>query len=138
LLEGDLSRLFQRGDINRIGSYFKALLRSIVQNPEIPVSELEILSEADRKELLVDFNDTEADYPRDRCIHELFEEQVERVPDHIAVVCGDEQLSYGELNFRANQLAHYLRRHGVGPEVRVGLCVDRSVEMLIGLLGMLG
>lgn len=77
------------------------------------------------------------EYPQDKCIHRLFEEQVERAPDAVAVVCEDKQLTYRELNSRANQLANYLRRRGVGPEDLVGICVDRSLEMVIGLLGIL-
>ena len=84
-----------------------------------------------------EWNATEAEYPRDKCIHELFEEQVEQTPEAVAVVYEEEPLSYGELNARANQLAHYLRELGVGPDERVGICVERSLEMVVGLLGML-
>ncbi|MEO7838713.1 MAG: amino acid adenylation domain-containing protein, partial [Anaerolineales bacterium] len=100
---------------------------------------------AERHQLLVEWNDTQtpaspagqADTPADKCIHHLFEEQVERFPDNIAAVFGDEQLTYRELNQRANQLAHHLQTLGVGPEVLVGLCVERSLEMVVGLLGIL-
>ncbi len=92
---------------------------------------------AERHQLLVEWNDTQAEYPADKCIHHLFEEQVERFPDNIAAVFGDEQLTYRELNQRANQLAHHLQTLGVGPEVLVGLCVERSLEMVVGLLGIL-
>src|SRR6476469_5310328 len=92
---------------------------------------------AERHKLLVEWNDSQNNYPADKCIHHLFEEQVEHSPDNIAVVFGDEQLRYRELNQRANQLAHHLQTLGVGPEVLVGLCVERSVEMVIGLLGIL-
>src|SRR5687767_11584834 len=92
---------------------------------------------AERHQLLVEWNDTQTDYPTDKCIHHLFEEQVERFPDNIAAVFGDEQLTYRELNQRANQLAHHLQTLGVGPEVLVGLCVERSLEMVVGLLGIL-
>ena len=78
-----------------------------------------------------------AAYPNDKMIHELFEAQAERSPEAVAVVCEDRQLTYGELNRRANQLGHYLRKRGVGPEVRVGICMNRSVEMVVGLLGIL-
>src|SRR5207302_6719054 len=77
------------------------------------------------------------DYPNDKCIHELFEAQVERSPDALALVFEDKQLTYGELNTKADQLGHYLRKVGVGPEVLVGICVERSLEMVIGLLGIL-
>ena len=92
---------------------------------------------AERHQLLVEWNDTQTDTPADKCIHHLFEEQVERFPDNIAAVFGDEQLTYRELNQRANQLAHHLQTLGVGPEVLVGLCVERSLEMVVGLLGIL-
>ena len=85
----------------------------------------------------MEWNDTAADYPQDRCIHQLFEEQVARTPEAVAVVFEDEQLTYGELNARANRLAHHLRGCGVGPEVLVGLCLERSPEMVVGLLGIL-
>jgi amino acid adenylation domain-containing protein len=93
--------------------------------------------EAERHQLLVEWNNTQADTPADKCIHHLFEEQVERFPDNIAAVFGDERLTYGELNERANQLAHHLQTLGVGPEVLVGLCMERSLEMVVGLLGIL-
>jgi amino acid adenylation domain-containing protein len=92
---------------------------------------------AERHQLLVEWNDTQTDTPTDKCIHHLFEEQVERFPDNIAAVFGEEQLTYRELNQRANQLAHHLQTLGVGPEVLVGLCVERSLEMVVGLLGIL-
>jgi non-ribosomal peptide synthetase component F len=85
------------------------------------------LTEAERHQLLVEWNDTQADYPKDKCIHELFEEQAEKSPDAVAVVFEDKQLTYRELNQRGNQLAHYLKKRGVGPEVLVGLCVERSI-----------
>ena len=103
----------------------------------MPLDELSRLTERERRQLLVEWNDTAADYPRDQCIHQLFEEQVERTPDAVAVVFEDRQLTYAQLNARANQLARHLRRLGVGPEVLVGLCVERSLEMVVGLLGIL-
>ena len=90
-----------------------------------------------RQQLLVEWNQTTTDYPRQKCIHELFEAQAERTPQAIAVVFGKESLTYSELNLRANQLAHRLRRLGVGPDALVGICVERSLEMVIGLLGIL-
>jgi len=126
-----------REHIERLAGYFATLVQSAVQNPEAPASTLELLSERDRQHLLVALNATAAEYPQDKCLHELFEEQVERTPNAMAVVCEEQRLTYAELNARANDLAHYLRQRGVGAEVRVGLCVDRSVEMLIGLLGIL-
>ena len=92
----------------------------------------------EKHQLLVEWNDTKRDYPKEKCIHELFEAQVEKTPDAIALVFEDQQLTYRELNNRANQLAHYLHsKLGVGPEVLVGICVERSIEMIVGLLGIL-
>ena len=113
------------------------LLHGIVADPDRRVSELPILTEAEEHQLLIEWNDTKKDYPKDKCIHQLFEEQVEKTPDAIAVVFEDQQLTYRELNTRANQLAHYLHKQGVGPESLVGICVERSLEIVVGLLGIL-
>ena len=96
-----------------------------------------LVTDAERQQLLVEWNATTAPYPRDRCIHELFEAQVERTPEAVAVVCHEAQLTYRELNQRANQLAHHLQALGVGPEVLVAICLERSLEMVVGLLGIL-
>nr|VFK41503.1 MAG: AMP-binding enzyme [Candidatus Kentron sp. TC] len=95
------------------------------------------LSAAERHEILVEWNDTRTDYPKDKCIHQLFEEQVERTPDAIAVVFGGQRLTYQALNRRANRLARHLQSFGVEPEVLVGICVERSLEMIVGLLAIL-
>ena len=116
---------------------FPDLLEGIVADPEQRLSDLPLLTAAERQQLLVEWNATQADYPRMPCIHQLFEAQVERTPDAVAVVFEDQQLTYRELNPRANQLAHHLRALGVGPEVLVGICMERSLEMVIGLLGIL-
>src|SRR5581483_2692535 len=87
--------------------------------------------------LLVEWNETAAEYPQDRCVHELFEEQAARTPEAVAVVYEGAALNYRQLNARANRLAHHLRGLGVGPDVIVGLCVERSLEMVVGLLGIL-
>ncbi len=129
--------LFDAATIERMSGHFQTLLEAITSEPEQAVAELEILSDAEREQLLIEWNQTAKEYPEQRCIHELFEEQVERTPEAVAVVYEDERVTYGELNSRANQLAHYLRGRGVGPEVLVGICVERSVEMVIGLLGIL-
>jgi len=131
------SSIFSGEDIRRLAGQFHTLLGSVINNPEATISDLEILSRVERQQLLVEFNDTKTGNPRDKCIHQLFEEQAERTPDNIAVVFEDQQLTYAELNTRSNQLARYLQKLGVGPEVLVGLCVERSVEMVIGLLGIL-
>ena len=96
-----------------------------------------MLSEAEKHQVLVEWNETKRDYPKDKCIHQLFEEQVKRTPEAVAVVFEDQQLTYRELNSQANQLAHYLKKLGVGPETLVGICVERSLEMIVGLLGIL-
>ncbi len=129
--------LFDESTIVRIARNFQTLLEGIVVNSKQEISELPLLTETERQQLLVEWNNTWSEYPQDKCIHQLFEEQVERTPDAVAVVFEGEQLTYLELNARANQLAHYLQSLGVGPEVLVGLCVERSFEMIIGLLGVL-
>ncbi|MCE2699816.1 MAG: amino acid adenylation domain-containing protein [Nostocales cyanobacterium LE14-WE4] len=131
------SDLFDATTITRIGEHFQTLLQAIVANQEMRISELPLLSEAQRHQLLVEWNDTQVDYPHDLCIHQLFEEQVERNPDAVAVVFEEQQLTYYELNCRANQLAQYLRSLGVSADVLVGICVERSLEMVVGLLGIL-
>jgi len=131
------SDLFDEATISRMLGHFQSLLEGIVANPEQRLADLPLLSEAEQYQLLVEWNNTQADYPKDLCIHQLFEAQVELTPNSIAVVFEDKQLTYQELNSRSNQLAHHLRKLGVGPEVLVGICVERSVEMIVGLLGIL-
>jgi aspartate racemase len=129
--------LFDETRITRMIGHFKTLLEGVVANPEKRISELPLLTEAEERQLLVEWNQTKRDYPREKCIHEVFEAQVERTPDAVAVVFEDQLLTYRELNTRANQLAHYLKKVGVGSEVLVRICVERSLEMIIGLLGIL-
>jgi len=129
--------LFDAATIARMRGHFRVLVEAIIANPEQQLSTLPVLTEAERYQLLVERNDTKADYPREQCIQELFEAQVERTPEAIAAVFEKEQVTYAELNSRANQLAHYLRKRGVGVEVPVGICMKRSTEMLVGLLGIL-
>jgi amino acid adenylation domain-containing protein len=129
--------LFDNTTIERMASHFENLLSAIVANPQQKVGEIPLLSVAERQQLLLEWNDTATDYPRDKCIHQLFEEQVKKTPDAVAVVFEDEQLTYQQLNERANQLAHYLHSLGVEPDVLVGICVERSLEMVVGLLGIL-
>jgi non-ribosomal peptide synthetase component F len=117
--------------------HFQTLLESIVANPEQRLCDLPLLTESDRHQLLVEWNDTQTKYLKDSCIHRLFEEQVEQTPDAIAIVFEDEQLTYRELNIRANKLAHHLQQLGVVPDVLVGICLERSIEMIVGLLGIL-
>ena len=131
------SDLFDEATISRMLGHFQSLLEGIVANPEQRLADLPLLSEAEQHQLLVEWNNTQADYPKDLCIHQLFEAQVELTPNSIAVIFEDKQLTYQELNSRSNQLAHHLRKLGVGPEVLVGICVERSIEMIVGLLGIL-
>src|SRR5574338_433982 len=123
--------------MERLGQHFVTLLEGIVACPEARLSELPMLSELERAQLLVQWNETTHEFERAECLHERFEAQVEKTPDAIAVVCEGEQLSYDELNRRANQLAHYLVRLGVGPETLVGLLLERSLETFVAVLGVL-
>jgi amino acid adenylation domain-containing protein len=129
--------LFDQSTVERMIGHFQNLLDAIVVDPDQSIAVLPILTEAERHQILVEWNDTAADYPRDKCIHQLFEEQVERTPEAIAVEFADQQITYGALNRRANQLAHYLISLGIGPEKLVGICVERSIEMVVGLLGIM-
>ncbi|MCC5645525.1 amino acid adenylation domain-containing protein [Nostoc sp. CHAB 5824] len=129
--------LFDDATITRMLRHFQTLLESIVANPEQRIAQLPIFSEYELHNLLVEWNNTQVYYPQDKCIHQLFESVAEQNPDAIALVFGDQKLSYKELNIRSNQLAHYLKKLGVKTEVLVGLCVERSFDMVIGMLGIL-
>ena len=131
------SDLFKATTITRMLGHFQTLLEGIVANPNQRLSDLPLLTEVERNQLLIEWNQTRTDSSHNLCIHQLLEEQVERTPDAVAVIFGNQQLTYRELNQRANQLAHYLQKLGVKPEVFVGICVERSIEMLVGLLGIL-
>ncbi|AFZ17607.1 non-ribosomal peptide synthetase [Allocoleopsis franciscana] len=128
---------FDAATIIRMLGHLQTLLEGMVANPKVRLSDLPRLTQAERHQLLVEWNDTQADYPHNQCIHQLFEAQVEKTPDAVAVVFEGQQLTYRELNARANQLAHHLQKLGVKPEVLVGICVERSLHMVIGLLGIL-
>jgi malonyl CoA-acyl carrier protein transacylase len=128
--------LFESATITRILKHFRNLLESIVENPEGRIGELSILTEAERHQLLVKWNNTKTEYPQ-VCIHKLVEAQIEKTPDAVAVVWENQQLTYGELNCRANQLAHYLQKLGVKPEGLVGICTERSPQMMIAILAVL-
>ena len=129
--------LFDATYVNRMVGQFQTLLEGIVTNPERHISDLPILTDTERQEILVEWNNTRVNYPQDKLIHQIFEAQVEKTPDSVAVVFEGEQLTYRELNQRANQLAHYLQSSGVGPESLVGIAVERSIEMIVGLYGIL-
>ncbi|HEY7122624.1 MAG TPA: amino acid adenylation domain-containing protein [Ktedonobacterales bacterium] len=131
------SDLFDASTIDRMVGHWQTLLEGIVAHPAQRISELPLLTQAERQQLLVEWNATETASPQEHCLHQLFETQVERTPDALAVVFGEAYLSYRELNRKANQLAHHLKHQGVRPGVLVGLCVERSLEMVIGLLGIL-
>jgi len=128
--------LFDDSTIGRLIGHFETLLTGCTENCDRSISQLPLLSPEERKQIL-QWNQTEADYSQHACIHQLFEAQVAKTPDVIAVVCGQQQLTYRQLNRRANQLAHYLQKKGVKPEVFVGICVERSLAMLVGILGIL-
>ncbi len=129
--------LFEAASIERLASHFETLLAGIVTDPDMKIERLPLLGKAERRQVLAEWNETQAAYRRDLCIHQLFEDQVRQTPNALAVSCGEERLTYRELNCRANQLACHLRRLGVGPDTLVGLCVERSLEMVVGLLGIL-
>ncbi len=131
------SDLFDVTRITRMLGHYESLLWGIVANPNQRLSNLPILTEAEQHQLLIEWNDTEREYPKHKCIHQLFEEEVEKAPEATAVIFGEQRLTYRELNARANQLAHHLRKLGVGPDVPVGICIERSLEMVVGLLGIL-
>jgi amino acid adenylation domain-containing protein len=129
--------LFERATIDRLITHFRQLVRQIVADPQQRISQLQLLSKAERHQVLEGFNGPTVKYPTDRLMHELFEEQVARKPQACAVVFGEDRVSYGELNRRANQVAHRLIGLGVKPDDRVALCVERGVEMVVGIVGIL-
>ena len=129
--------LFREETVRRLLSHFENLLKSIAEKPSDKLRDLVILSDAERRQLLYEFNDTAADYPRDKTVHQIFEEQAELTPLNVALVFNDRKMTYGELNARANRLARTLRARGVGPDSVVGLMVDRSFEMIVAMLGTL-
>jgi amino acid adenylation domain-containing protein len=129
--------LFNQDMIRRTMARYKTFLEHISTAPEQRISRAPLLLESERHRMLIEWNATETDYPKEEALHQLFEEQVKRNPDAIAVVLSGKQLTYRELNRRANQLAHHLRKLGIGAEVLVGICMERSLEMIIALLGVL-
>ena len=129
--------LFSLEDIERLARQFHKLLESVINNSKAKIDELEILTDVERQQLLVKFNDTKTDDPIGICIYQLFEEQAQRTPDAVAVIFEEEQLTYCELNRRANQLAHHLQQLGVQPDDLVGIYMERSLEMVVGLLAIL-
>ncbi len=129
--------LFEAATIRRMAGHFQMLLRQVIENPDLRLGELEMLTQAERTQQLCIWNPASPAVIEKRCLHELFENQVIQTPMKTAVACNGERLTYEELNKRANQLAHYLRSQGVGPEIVVALCIRRSLDMIVGILGIL-
>jgi amino acid adenylation domain-containing protein len=129
--------LFDSATIVRMAGHFRKLLEGIVENPDETVWRLPLLTDAEQNRLVIEWNNTGMDYARDRCVHQLFEAQAARTPNATAMVFGKESLTYGELERRANQLANHLIKLGASPDGLVGICVERSLEMVVGLLGIL-
>ncbi|SEL65288.1 non-ribosomal peptide synthase domain TIGR01720/amino acid adenylation domain-containing protein, partial [Nitrosovibrio tenuis] len=129
--------LFEAETISRMVRHFETLLAGAASDPERHFTGLSLLTGTEREQLLVEWSGTRVEYPRDACIHELFEEQAKTHADALALVLGEHHLTYGELNMRANQLAHRLRRLGVGPDIVVGVCLERSSDLIAALLGIL-
>ena len=131
------SDLYDSGTIGRMITHYQRLLQAVVANQDQQVGELNMITETERHELLFGFNDTHTDYPRDKTIVDRFYEQAAKTPDSIAVVFEDRELTYRQLDERSNQLAHYLQQHGMREESLVVICVERSLEMIIAILGIL-
>jgi amino acid adenylation domain-containing protein len=129
--------LFEAPTIRRLAQHFEELLRSIAADPGGNIFTLPLLTAAEQHQLLREWNDTAAAYPREQCIHDLFEEQVGRTPNAPGVTWAETTISYADLNARANQLAHYLRALGIGPEMRVAVLMERSIDLVVGLLAIL-
>ena len=129
--------LFEATTIEQFGRHYQCVLEEVVRDSGQRLSQIALLDEGERQQQLIDWNATAAAYPKEQSLPQLFEAQVAERPEAVAVVCGDEQVTYAQLNQRTNQLAHYLRRHGVGPEVRVGVCLERGVDLVVSLLAIL-
>ena len=129
--------LFEEKTVRRMMDHYQKLLEGIVANPDQRLADLPLLTESERWQIVDEWNQTEVGYPQDRCLHQLVEDQVERTPEAVAIVFKDAQLTYRQLNERSNQLADHLQKFGVGPDTLVGICVERSLEMVVGLLAIL-
>ncbi|CAM5243197.1 D-alanine--D-alanyl carrier protein ligase [Streptomyces tendae] len=142
-VQGDTVRLrhdpelFERGTAARLLAHYGTLLADALAHPARPVSRLRLLTDAELRTTLVEWNDTATDLPAQGCLHEAFEARADAAPDAVAVVQGADRLTYGEVNAAANRLAHHLRSLGVGPDDRVGLCLDRSAQLLVAELAVL-
>ncbi|RAP29427.1 Bacitracin synthetase 3 (BA3) [Brevibacillus laterosporus] len=131
------TRLFKKESMERMASHFLQIIHAVTKQPEVALSEISLLSEEEKQQIIVEFNDTKTDYPRMIAIHQWFEEQVEKTPDYIAVISEGNTLTYQELNNRANQVASALRQRGVESNQVVGLLADRSHEMIVAIMGIL-
>jgi amino acid adenylation domain-containing protein len=129
--------LFDPATVKRMVEHFERVLSAVITDPEQRIGGLNLIGESERRQLLSEWNDTAANYPQDKCLHQLFEEQVERTPEAPAIVFDEQQLTYRELDERANQLAHHLRRLGVSADVKVGVLMERSAEMVVSLFAIL-
>jgi amino acid adenylation domain-containing protein/non-ribosomal peptide synthase protein (TIGR01720 family) len=129
--------LFAAAEMQRLARRLETLIESAARSPQSVLADLDVLGAEEKRLLLTEFNDTQTTFPLDMCVHQLFEQQAEGAANSSAVVFEESQLTFVELNRRANQLAHRLRKLGVGPDVRVGLCLERSVDLIVGLLGIL-
>src|SRR5208282_3949992 len=131
------SSFFWAEDVDRLAQEFRTLLESACANPESPIADLDIVSPNEQRQLLVEFNDRRTDCSKSKCVHELFAERARQQPENVALVFQNRRLTYAQLEARANQLAYHLQGLGVGPEVPVAICMDRSLEMVVGILGIL-
>jgi amino acid adenylation domain-containing protein len=129
--------LFDRAAIARMARHFRTLLEGIVSAPDLRLAGLPLLQEEERRQLLLEWNDTARPYPLDQCFHHFFADQAARAPERVAVFLAGQSLTYRELDRRSNQVARFLQGLGVGPDVRVGLCAERAPEMMVGLVGVL-
>jgi amino acid adenylation domain-containing protein len=129
--------LFDADMIARMQKHFRALLQAIAHHPHRPLATIPFLGDEETQRMLFDWNDTKSEYQEDKCLHQLFAAQAAHKPEAVALLTETESLTYGELNRRTNQLAHYLKKMGVRPDVPVGICMERSVEMVVGMLGIL-
>lgn len=138
IIEGQYNEdLFKYTTIHRLLEHFKNIILNIVNNSEQEIRQINMLSDIEKDQVIYKFNNTKVGYLFDKCYHQLFEEQVERTPDQVAVIFREQKLSYQELNVQANRIAHLLMENGVKPETIIGLMVDRSLEMVSGMLGIL-
>jgi non-ribosomal peptide synthetase component F len=129
--------LFEDSTIERMAGHLLKVIESVCDDANQNIGEIDILTATEKHQQLVEWNQTEADYPKDKTIQQLFEEQAEKTPDNIAVVFEDKRLTYKKLNEQANQFAHYLRSVGVGPETILAFCLERSLEMMVTILGII-